>query len=257
MHSTKMSLYKWLMVIYYIVTSSKGIASVILARWIGVSQKTSWKMGHAIRAMMANNDMIEHMLTGIVEVDETYIGGKPQPDKDHPHKRGKGTDKQLVFVATERHGKVYSSLIDSDKKSELKPLCNTLISKDAHLMTDGNRAYPSIAKDYSDHSAVIHSSKEFSRGDIHINTAESFNSLFERARTGVFYYISTQHLKFYLSEAGFRWNHRRPEEKQKKNGERETLMIPIPVMDMIKSLLKNAVGIQVRRTLIGGIEQPV
>ena len=101
------------MAIYYIVTSSKGIVSVVLAHWIAVSQKTSWKMGHAIRAMMANNDNIEHMLNGIVEVNETYIGGKLQPDKDHPHKRGKGTDKQLVFVATERHGKECSSLIRS------------------------------------------------------------------------------------------------------------------------------------------------
>ena len=253
MHSTKLSLLKWLMAIYYIVNSSKGIASVVLARWIGVSQKTAWKMGHAIRVMMASESEIDNMLSGIVEVDETYVGGKSRLIKEHPKKRGKGTDKQLVFVATERHGKVRSAPVKSDKISELKPVFHTFIDKKAHLMTDGNRAYPGIAKDYAGHDSVIHSALEFSRGQIHTNTVESFNSLFKRARMGVFHYMSKQHLTYYLSEAGFRWNHRKPREKHMKNGKKKIVMVPIPVLDMIKSLLQKALGIQLRRSKNGGI----
>lgn len=253
MHSTKLSLHKWLMAIYYIVNSSKGVASVVLARWIGVSQKTAWKMGHAIRAMMTHDSEIEDLLNGIVEVDETYVGGKPRPNQDRPHKRGKGTDKQLVFVATERHGKVRSAPIESDTISELKPLFDNFISKDASLMTDGNRAYPHIAQEYAGHETVTHSAKEFSRGNIHVNTVESFNSLFERARIGVFHYMSAQHLNFYLSEAGFRWNHREPKEKRMKNGKTKMVMVPLPVLDMFKSLLRHASGSQIRRSDSGGL----
>lgn len=257
MHSTKLSLHKWLMAIYYIVNSSKGIASVVLSRWLGVSQKTAWKMGHAIRAMMTHDSKVKELLNGIVEVDEAYVGGKPRANQDRPHKRGKGTDKQLVLVAAERHGKVHSEPIESDTISELTPLFHDNISKDAFLMTDGNRAYPQIAQEYAGHETVIHSAKEFSRDNVHVNTVESFNSLFERARIGVFHFMSKRHLGYYLSEAGFRWNHREPKEKRMKNGKTKTVMVPLPVLDMVKSLLCHASGVQLRRSDNGGILQAI
>jgi hypothetical protein len=77
---------------YYIVCSSKGISSVVLSRWIGVSQPTAWRMGHAIRTMMAPEQV--RKLTGIVELDETYVGGKPRYQQGLTHKRGRGTQKQ-------------------------------------------------------------------------------------------------------------------------------------------------------------------
>ena len=92
LHSTKLPLWKWLQAIYYIVCSSKGISSVVLSRWIGVSQPTAWRMGHAIRTMMAPDQV--RKLSGIVEVDETYFGGKPRYQQGLTHKRGRGTQKQ-------------------------------------------------------------------------------------------------------------------------------------------------------------------
>lgn len=94
MHSTKLPLWKWLQAMYYIVSSSKGVSSVVLARWIGVSQPTAWKMGHAIRAMMNPEDSKMPPLKDIVELDEKYLGGKPRYEKGTTHKRGKGTKKQ-------------------------------------------------------------------------------------------------------------------------------------------------------------------
>lgn len=93
MHSTKLSFWTWLQAIYFIINSSKGISSVILARWIGVSQPTAWKMGHAIRQMMIPTDE-GFSLTGTVELDEKYFGGKPRYRPGVVHKRGRGTSKQ-------------------------------------------------------------------------------------------------------------------------------------------------------------------
>lgn len=94
LHSTKLPLRKWLLAMYLIVSSSKGISSVILARQIGVTQPTAWRMGHAIRLMMDPNRSDTSMLQGIVELDEKYVGGAPRPMAGVVNKRGKGTSKQ-------------------------------------------------------------------------------------------------------------------------------------------------------------------
>jgi hypothetical protein len=120
-------------------------------------------------------------------------------------------------------------------------------------MTDENRSYRKIGKQYAAHSWVKHSMEEFARGDTHNNTAESFNSLLERAKQGVFHYMSTKHLPHYLDEIGFRWDHRIPKTKVTKNGERKTVMVPLPVMDKLRSLFVNATGRQMLWTKKGGI----
>jgi len=93
LHSTKLSFWTWLQAIYYIINSSKGVSSVILSRWIGVSQPTAWKMGHAIRQMTIPTPE-GFSLTGTVELDEKYFGGKPRYQPGVVHKRGRGTSKQ-------------------------------------------------------------------------------------------------------------------------------------------------------------------
>jgi hypothetical protein len=195
------------------------------------------------------------ILSGTVELDEKYFGGKPRHKVGVRFKRGKGSDKQGVLVAVERHGPVRSALIDSDKTTELLPWVERFVQKDAHLMTDENYAYRRIGKQYASHAWVKHSMEEFSRGDVHNNTAESFNSLLERAKFGVFHHMSTQHLWRYLNEIGFRWDHRLPKEKVTKNGTKKTVMIPMPALHKMKSLLTHAFGRQIRRTKAGGIRR--
>jgi len=253
MHSTKLKLWKWLLVMYYMVNSSKGISSVIMANWVGVTQKTAWKMCHAVRQMMDPNPEEQPPLDGIVELDEKYFGGKPRHKVGVRFKDGKGTRKQCVFIAVERKGAVRSSLVESDKTSNLLPHVNKFVQKSACLMTDENRSYRKIGKQYAAHSWVKHSMEEFARGDTHNNTAESFNSLLERAKQGVFHYMSTKHLPHYLDEIGFRWDHRIPKTKVTKNGERKTVMVPLPVMDKLRSLFVNATGRQMLWTKKGGI----
>lgn len=91
MHSTKLSLWKWLQTMYLIVNSSKGVSSVFLGRYLGISQPAAWRMGHAIRHMMT--PILTEKLSGVVELDETYIGGKPRYQPGVKNKRGRGTRK--------------------------------------------------------------------------------------------------------------------------------------------------------------------
>ena len=94
MHSTKLPLWKWLLAMYYIINSSKGVSSVYLGKWVGISQKSAWKLGHAVRKMMDPGSELVPALQGIVELDEKYIGGKPRYEQGIIHKRGRGTEKQ-------------------------------------------------------------------------------------------------------------------------------------------------------------------
>ena len=123
-------------------------------------------------------------------------------------------------------------------------------------MTDENWAYQKIGKGYAAHSWVTHSAREYARGDVHNNTAESFNSLLERAKQGIFNFMSQKHLSRYLNEIGFRCAHRVPKKIVTKHRRQKTVLVALPVIDMLCSLLTHAVGRQLRRTTDGGIRVP-
>ena len=156
-------------------------------------------------------------------------------------------------MAVERNGPVRAVPVASDKISELSPQVERFVDKDAYLITDENRAYRSIGKQFASHDWVNHSHKEYARGDIHNNSAESFSAILERAKQGVFHYLSKKHLSRYLHEIGFRWDHRIPELKLTKKGDLKLIMKPMSVIIKLKSLLSRASGRQLRRSLNGGI----
>ncbi len=205
MHSTKMLLWLWILAMYLISYSSKEFSSVVLGRLIGISQKSAWKVGHSIRALMTLDSSKFQMFGGIVEIDDKYLGGKKRYQEGTIHKRGKGTDKQAILVAAERGGEVRTDLISSDKRAELEPVFERWVDKKSHLMTDKIRSYIKVGEKFAEHSSVNHSIKEFTRGDVYNNTAESFSSMLERARVGVFHKLRDTHLHRYLKEVEFRW----------------------------------------------------
>lgn len=256
LHSTKLPLRTWLMAMYFIVNSSKGISSVFLAKWIGTSQKTAWKVGHAVRALMAVQADNMPSLAGIVELDEKYLGGKPRHQKGVKHKRGKGTSKSCVFVAASRDGHVRASVVANDSYSELVLQVNQFVDTTANLMTDQHLVYPKIAEDYASHASVNHGAKEYVNGNVHNNTAESFNAILERAKQGVFHYMSKKHLQRYVSEVVFRWNHRYPAKEISKNGVKKIIYKAKPILEQFQSMLEFAVGTQLRRTPVGGLFIP-
>lgn len=204
LHSTKLPLRTWLMAMYFMINSSKGVSSVFLAKWIGVRQKTAWKVGHAIRALMkAYGDTIGP-LNGIVELDEKYLGGKPRFEHGVIHPRSKGTSKSCIHVAVSRRGDAKAQVVSGYSYSDLALRVAAVVSSDAHVMTDQLMTYKAIGKEYAAHESVNHGAKEFSRGDVHVNTAESFNSILERAKQGVFHFLSKRHLDRYVKEIAFK-----------------------------------------------------
>jgi hypothetical protein len=121
-------------------------------------------------------------------------------------------------------------------------------------MSDGHRTYISIGKHFSAHSTVKHSAGEYARGNAHSNTAESFASFFERARVGVFHFISDQHLSRYLHEATFRWENRIPTEKKTSSGKMKIVMKPRQFKETLAILASRISRVQLRRTSSWGIK---
>ena len=156
-------------------------------------------------------------------------------------------------MAVERRGPVRSAPVPNDSIANLLPLIERFVDKRSHLKTDELHAYKQIGRQYASHHWVSHQSREYAHGETHNNTAESFNALLERAKQGVFHYLSKKHLSLYLHEVGFRWNQREPELKVTKAGKLKIVMKRLPAHTMLKALLANAPGRQIRRSANGGI----
>jgi transposase-like protein len=247
MHATKLPLFTWLTAMYLIANSSKGVSSVVLARHIGIRQKAAWKIGHAIRALMAAVPTPSH-LKGVVELDEKYLGGKPRFQHGVKHKRGHGTAKQCIAVAVEREGTVKTMLVLNNAEVALAPFVKGAVDPTAYLMSDHNQVYANIAKDFAGHSYVDHGAREYVRGEVHNNTAESYNATLERAKFGIFHHMSKKHLQRYVDEVAFRWNQRVPAGTRSRKGKEKVIMTPLPILEKIQKLLQVALNVQLRWT---------
>jgi len=181
---------KWLMAIHLMTSSKKGVSSLQLSRELGITPKSAWFLSHRIReAMTEKSD--KNLLIGTVEVDETYVGGKPRkenagnPNKKK-HKRGRGTDKAPVMALVERNGKAYSKPIKNVDGKTLKGNIKRMVNKDSTIMTDEWKSYKGIGKEFTGgHWTVNHGQGEFSRGFVYTNTAESYFALLKRGVMGI------------------------------------------------------------------------
>jgi hypothetical protein len=255
MHSTKLPLWKWLLAIYYILNSSKGVSSIFLGRLIGVKQSTAWKMSHAVRNMMSNWAAALPPLSGVIEMDEKFFGCKPRYHFGVRSKTGNGTNKQSILVAVQRHGPVRPMMVEKVKIATIMPVIDTIVDRDGDLMTDKSHVFHEPGKQFASHQSVYHVAKEYTRGDVHINTAESFGAMLERVKIGVFHHISGKHLDRYLAELSFRWFNRDPKKVVTKLGKKKTVWKPKPIIEQLRSLLRFACGSQIRWKKTGAIRQ--
>lgn len=201
MHDSKLPLRKWLVAIYLIVESKKGISSLQLTRTLQVSPKTGWFLSQRIRTALATQDSL---LKGVIEVDETWIGGKV---------RGKGRhylgNKTMVIGAVERGGRIRTRTGGTPSRKELHGFIEQNISPDASaIYTDEHSGYGDLNDSDTNHERVKHFAEEWVRGDVHINTVESAWFLFKRGVAGSFHKVSRKHLDRYLDEFEFRFNNR-------------------------------------------------
>jgi transposase-like protein len=214
--NTKIPLSKWFVAIYIATSHKKGISSIQLSKDIGVTQKTAWFILGRIREMLKAK--APQMLNGMVEIDETYVGGRE--GYKHKSKRKKivvYVNKTMVFGILERQGNVWTKMVDKVDGSTLKPIIRQNIDKSNILVTDGFGAYTGLKNEYKDHVIVNHEQDEWVKGNYHTNTIEGFWSQLKRGIYGIYHHASPKHLHRYCHEFSFRYNTRKSTEEQRFN----------------------------------------
>ena len=193
-------------------TSKKGVSALEIHRHTGVSYKSSLFMLHRIRFAMS--DSAPGPLSGDVEVDETYVGGKPRYKGQS--KQGRGTNKQCVVALVERGGSVKTKPVANVTGKTLKAVIRESVNTSSRIITDENPSYNGLGPEYEGgHETVCHSAKEYVRGEIHSNTIEGFFSIVKRDLNGIYHSVSKEHLHRYMTEYEFRYNHRHLEDGER------------------------------------------
>ncbi len=209
---TKIPLQKWFAGICLVVNAKKSISSYQLARDLEMKQKAAWYMLTRIRAEMAKKEDV--LLQGIIEADETYIGGKPRRRKDKDgnlppaSKRGRGTKKTPVIGVVERDGNVKAQVATDLSHASIRDFINDSVNvNESILMTDEFRSYQAI-EDIMEHNVIKHKEKQYVDGDVHTNTIEGFWSLLKRAWYGSHHHYRKRYIGLYVAEACFKYNNR-------------------------------------------------
>ena len=217
-HHTKVDMRKWVYALHFMINGKKGVSACQLHRGIGGSYKTAWRMMHEIRNAMGNTVDREEF-EAIIEVDETYVGGKPRKGDGKVHKRGRGTNKTpVVGVLGRDDKKVYAKVAHPNKEGkkltgkQLLAIIEEVAAKSAKIHTDEFRSYRILGKNGYDHSIVNHAAGQYVKGNIHVNTVESFWAILKRGIIGSFHHVSVQYLQAYVNEFCWRYNNRFNEE---------------------------------------------
>jgi transposase-like protein len=204
-HDSHLPLWKWFLAIYLIGESKKGISAKQLQRTLGVSYKTAWYLGHRVRSAMEDDSPVP--LKGIVEVDETWIGG---------YRKGSGTKwrdhKKMILGAVARGGEVRLEVREGPgKESKVSYRSFVEVNVDGRaemIFTDSDRSWGDMNDFDTAHEKVDHGREEWVRGIVHTNTIEGVWSLFKRGVVGTYHQLSAKHLPAYLDEMAFRFNNR-------------------------------------------------
>ena len=207
MHKTKIPLTKWFIAVSMIVEAKKGISSRQLARHLDLPVKTSYALSQKIRKGLLGNS--SPILSGIVEIDECYLGGKARIPA-MKSKRGRGTSKQMVVGLVSRDGQVITHVPKNNKytsKEVRKLVLENVDIENAQIYTDDYSVYSKLNK-IVPHASVNHSAQEYVRGNAHTNTIEGFWASVKRAWFGTHHHYTNGYLPLYVNECAYKYNNR-------------------------------------------------
>lgn len=218
--NTKISLQKWFLAIWLVTSHKKGISSIQLSKDINVTQKTAWFVLQRIRACFGieNNNELE----GVVECDETFIGGKNKNrHKDKKVKNSQGRsfkDKTPVMGMLQRDGKMNAFVVPDTKRISIQPLICRLVNPETTiLISDEWHGYTGLNK-YYDHKIIDHSKKEYvslQDSNIHTNNIEGSWNILKKSVSGMYNHVSRKHLQKYVDEFVYRFNLRKTPDNEK------------------------------------------
>ena len=211
---------KWIYAIFLMCSSKKGVSANQLSRELDISYKSAWFMCHRVREAMLQEPLAGMLGTGpdaIVELDETYVGGKLKNNR-HAKRTAAAGRKTAVMTLIDREGDVKTVKVPNTRKGTLQGLAKPIVDQSATIVTDAHLSYEGLAEHFHGHYTVDHS-KTFVRGVIfHTNFAESYHSLLKRGIIGAFHHISDKHMARYLAEFDRRWNTRKERDGQRTAG---------------------------------------
>ncbi len=228
-HQTHLPLQKWLLAVSLVLNAKKGLSALQLSRDLQVNKNTAWRIGMQIRKAMTQREHRE-LLTGIVEMDETFVGGKPRkvpPTGDSTPPKRRTSKKIPVVGAVERGGSVTAKAVRKDRmqRQHMRAFVKERIdTTQSVLMTDEAKVYRSMNR-VLPHSVIKHS-YWYVDGDTHTNTIEGFWSLLKRGMFGQYHSVSRKYLQRYVDEFCFRYNRRK-----------------MPAMAAFESTIKRSVGV--------------
>jgi len=197
----------WFYAILLFTTTRHGVSGMELKRQLGVTYKCAYRMGQQIRKHMAIVDG-EEPLSGNIEVDETYVGGK------RAGKRGRGASgKTVVFGMMERNGDVMTKVVPDAKTKTIRPLILENVEKDSTINSDEWHAYKNLDKHGYKHQTVNHGEGEYVNGDAHVNSIEGYWAHLKKSINSTHIHVSKKHLEKYAKEFEYRFNSRKNPEK--------------------------------------------
>ncbi|RHZ37305.1 IS1595 family transposase [endosymbiont GvMRE of Glomus versiforme] len=215
--NSKIPLQKWLWALYIFSAHKKGISSCQLAKDISITQKSAWFMLHRLRSTFKISEL-ETMLKDLVEIDETFIGGKNKNrhwNKKVPHSQGRSwTDKIPVLGLLERGGNLITQVVFDTRQNTLEPIIRANIEKGSDVYTDEWYRHSSLSQSFN-HQIVNHSAKQYVKGTTSTNAIENFWSHLKRGINGIYHWISKKHTSKYVNEFTLRFNTRKYQERER------------------------------------------
>ena len=208
--ATKLPLQKWFIAVYLIVDAKKGISSLQLSRHLKVNKDTALLLQRRIRKAMRES----HILDGIVEIDETYVGGSmikmSKKIKDEKgYYPGGMNHKTLVLGMYQREGKLILNVLEKAWSKEIRPIMDMQINPNSIIVSDGFGAYRHSKNVFSNHYSMNHIKHKYKEGIYNTSTIEGFWAMLKRAVIGTYHHISVKHLQEYMDEIAFKFNYRK------------------------------------------------